>query len=59
MTQLSTGTARPATTNDAGIPVASAKCKRPEVIQRVFAYWRNIDTTIGDRIEAAAKPRST
>lgn len=35
-----------------------ARCKRPEVIQRVFDYWRNIDQAIGDRIEAAVKPRS-
>jgi catalase len=33
----------------------AAKCKRPEVLERVFTYWRNIDKTTGDRIEAAVK----
>jgi len=32
---------------------AAAACKRQEVLDRVFQYWRNIDETIGDRIEAA------
>ena len=27
--------------------------KRQEVLDRAFEYWRNIDNTIGDRIEAA------
>ncbi len=33
----------------------AGECKRPEVLERVFAYWRNIDKTIGDRIEKAVK----
>jgi len=32
---------------------AAAACQRQEVLDRVFQYWRNIDETIGDRIEAA------
>ena len=27
--------------------------RREEVLQRAFQYWRNIDKTVGDRIEAA------
>jgi catalase len=30
-----------------------AKCKRPDVVERAIAYWRHIDPSIGDRIEAA------
>jgi catalase len=30
-----------------------AKCKRPDVVDRVIAYWRHIDPSIGGRIEAA------
>jgi catalase len=33
----------------------AGECKRPEVLERVFTYWRNIDKTIGDRIETAVK----
>ena len=33
----------------------AGKCKRPDVLERVFTYWRNIDKTIGDRIETAVK----
>ncbi len=32
---------------------ALSSVKRPEVLDRAFEYWRNIDKTIGDRIEAA------
>jgi catalase len=32
---------------------AAAGCQRQEVLDRVFQYWRNIDNTIGDRIETA------
>ena len=32
---------------------AAAACQRQEVLDRVFQYWRNIDETIGDRIETA------
>jgi catalase len=28
--------------------------RRPEVLQRAFEYWRNIDKALGDRIEALA-----
>jgi catalase len=31
--------------------------RREEVLQRAFEYWRNIDRTVGDRIEAAALER--
>jgi len=31
-----------------------ASLRRDEVRQRAFGYWRNIDASIGDRIEAAA-----
>ena len=34
-----------------------AKCKRPEVIERAIAYWRHIDASIGDRIDAAVDSR--
>jgi catalase len=34
-------------------------CKRPDIIERVFAYWRNIDTTIGDRIEETLDAQDT
>ena len=27
--------------------------RREEILQRAFQYWRNIDKTIGDRIEAS------
>ena len=30
-----------------------AKLQREEVLRRAFEYWRNVDKTIGDRIEAA------
>jgi hypothetical protein len=36
---------RPATTTDAGIPVA--------ILARAFEYWCNIDTTIGEKIQTA------
>ncbi|HEX5945430.1 MAG TPA: catalase [Acidimicrobiales bacterium] len=36
---------------------AAAGCQRQEVLDRVFQYWRNIDQTIGDRIEAAIKEK--
>ena len=32
-----------------------ASLRRGEVRQRAFEYWRNIDKTIGARIEAAAR----
>jgi catalase len=31
--------------------------RREEVLQRAFEYWRNIDRTVGDRIEAVALER--
>ena len=34
-----------------------AGLRRDEVRQRAFEYWRNIDKTLGDRIEAAASER--
>ena len=33
---------------------ALAAIHRVDILQRAFDYWRNIDKTIGDRIEAAA-----
>ena len=30
-----------------------AKLQREEVLRRAFEYWRNVDKTIGDQIEAA------
>jgi catalase len=32
--------------------------KRREVLARALEYWRNIDTTIGDRIQEATKASS-
>jgi catalase len=29
--------------------------KSPEILERVFQYWRNIDSEIGKRIEEAVK----
>lgn len=99
MTKPTNHTARPATTTDAGVPVASQEHsltvgpdgpivlhdhylleqrgdgrRRPRPLGRqrrrprgqvqtpggdrpAFAYWRNIDLSIGDRIEAAVKAR--
>jgi catalase len=31
-----------------------AKLQRDDVLRRAFGYWRNVDKTIGDQIEAAA-----
>ena len=31
----------------------AAAVNREDILRRVFDYWRNIDKSIGDRIEAA------
>ena len=36
-------------------PATPASARAPDVLERVFTYWRNIDKTIGDRIEAAVR----
>ena len=33
---------------------ALSSVKRQEVLARAFEYWRNIDTTIGQKIQTAA-----
>jgi catalase len=30
-----------------------AKLRREEVLHRAFEYWRSVDKTVGDQIEAA------
>ena len=36
-----------------------AGLRRQEVLQRAFEYWRNIDKTVGDRIDAATVRKRT
>ena len=36
-----------------------AGLRRPEVLQRAFEYWRNIDKAVGDRIDAATMRKRT
>lgn len=35
----------------------AAACNREDILERVYEYWRNIDQTLGDRIEAAIKEK--
>jgi catalase len=36
---------------------AASGVRREDVLTRVFEYWRNIDKTIGDRIEQATRAK--